>query len=99
MRISLILILTYTLGFLTCSLLYEINKRKTYPEEISLAEKGDLLIKVNASNLEDAVEKALKQFLSEPDDKYINDSFEIDEIVYEEYENESFDIHRVYKKL
>ena len=55
--------------------------------------------KVNASNLEDAVEKALKQFLSEPDDKYINDSFEIDEIVYEEYENESFDIHRVYKKL
>ena len=38
--------------------------------------------KVNASNLEDAVEKALKQFLSEPDDKYINDSFEIDEIVY-----------------
>ena len=55
--------------------------------------------KVNASNLEEAVEKALKQFLSEPDDNYINDSFEIDEIVYEEYENESFDIRRVYKKL
>ncbi len=44
MRIFLILILTYILGFLTCSLLYEINKRKTYPEEICLAEKGDLLI-------------------------------------------------------
>ena len=55
--------------------------------------------KVNASNLEEAVVKALKQFLSECDYKYIQDSFEIDEIVYEEYENESFDIRRVYKKL
>ena len=44
MRISLILILIYTLVFLTCSLLYEIDKIKTYPEEIFLAEKGDLLI-------------------------------------------------------
>ena len=55
--------------------------------------------KVIANTLEDAVLKALKQFLSEPDDNYLEDSFEIDEIVYEEYENESFDIHRVYKKL
>ena len=54
--------------------------------------------KVNASNLEDAVEKALKQFLSEPDDNYINDSFEIDEIIYEETD-ESFDIHKIYKQL
>ena len=55
--------------------------------------------KVTANTLEEAVLKALKQFLSEYDYKYIQDSFEIDEIVYEEYENESFDIHRVYKKL
>lgn len=54
--------------------------------------------KVNASNLEDAVEKALKQFLAEPDDNYINDSFEIDEIIYEETD-ESFDIHKIYKQL
>ena len=39
MRVFLVLILTYILGFLTSSLLYEINKRKTYPEEIFLAEK------------------------------------------------------------
>ena len=44
MRIFLILILTYILGFLTCSLSYEIDKRKAYPEEIFLAEKGNLLI-------------------------------------------------------
>lgn len=55
--------------------------------------------KVTANTLEEAVLKALKQFLSEYDYRYIRDSFEIDEIVYEEYENESFDIHRVYKKL
>lgn len=55
--------------------------------------------KVTANTLEEAVLKALKQFLSEYDCRYIQDSFEIDEIVYEEYENESFDIHRVYKKL
>ncbi len=51
MKIFLILILTYILGFLTCSLLYEINKRKTYPEEICLAEKGDLLIVTSTNPL------------------------------------------------
>ena len=51
MRIFLVLVLTYTLGFLTCSLLYEIDKKKTYPEEISLAEKGDLLIVTSTNPL------------------------------------------------
>lgn len=55
-------------------------------------------IPVQAENLEEAVKLALKQFLSEPDDLYIEDSFEIDEIIYEETD-ESFDIHKIYKQL
>ena len=54
--------------------------------------------KVTANTLEEAVLKALKQFLSEYDDRYIQDSFEIDEIIYEETD-ESFDIHKIYKQL
>lgn len=54
--------------------------------------------KVTANTLEEAVLKALKQFLSEPDDNYIDDSFEIDEIIYEETD-ENFDIHKIYKQL
>ena len=54
--------------------------------------------KVTDKTLEEAVLKALKQFLSEPDDNYIDDSFEIDEIIYEETD-ETFDIHKIYKQL
>lgn len=54
--------------------------------------------KITANTLEEAVLKALKQFLSEPDDNYIDDSFEIDEIIYEETD-ENFDIHKIYKQL
>jgi len=54
--------------------------------------------KVTANTLEEAVLKALKQFLSEADYKYIEDSFEIDEIIYEETD-ETFDIHKIYKQL
>ena len=54
--------------------------------------------KVTANTLEEAVLKALKQFLSEYDYRYIRDSFEIDEIIYEETD-ESFDIHKIYKQL
>ena len=54
--------------------------------------------KVIANTLEDAVLKSLKQFLSEPDDNYLEDSFEIDEIIYEETD-ENFDIHKIYKQL
>ena len=54
--------------------------------------------KVIANTLEDAVLKSLKQFLSEPDDNYLEDSFEIDEIIYEETD-ETFDIHKIYKQL
>lgn len=48
-------------------------------------------IQVEAENLQEATEKALKIFLDEPDDLYLDDSFEIDKYVQEETE-EQFDI-------
>lgn len=41
-------------------------------------------IEVEAENLHSAIYQALKQFLSEPDDNYLCDSFEIDPIIEEE---------------
>lgn len=54
---------------------------------------------VEADNLQEAALLAVKQFLSEPDDLYIEDSFNIDEIVYDEYPEENIDIHKIYKEL
>ena len=51
MRMFLISLLIYILGFLACFSSHEIDKRKTYPEEISLAEKGDLLIVTSTNPL------------------------------------------------
>ena len=48
-------------------------------------------VKVEARNLQEATEKALKIFLDEPDDLYLDDSFEIDKFVEEETE-EKFDM-------
>ena len=56
-------------------------------------------IRVEADNLQEAVEKVLKQFLSEPDDEYIEDSFSIDEIIYDENPDENFDMNLVYNNL
>jgi len=50
---------------------------------------------VEAENLQEAVEKALKQFFSEPDEMYIEDSFEIDGIVLED--GEDFDMDKLLK--
>jgi len=55
--------------------------------------------KVKANDLEEAVEKALKQFLSEPDETYVDDSFDIDSILEEECPDESFDMERILNKL
>ena len=54
---------------------------------------------VEADNLEDAVVLALKKFFMSPDELYLEDSFEIDEIVYDEYPDENLDINKVYKRL
>ena len=47
-------------------------------------------VEVEADNLQDAVIKGLKQFLSEPDDEYIEDSFDVDDIIFEENPDEAF---------
>lgn len=52
-------------------------------------------ISIQAENLEEAVKLALKQFLSEPDDLYIEDSFEIDEILGDDYPDEAFDLNKI----
>jgi hypothetical protein len=54
---------------------------------------------VEAENLQEAVAKALKQFLKEPDDNYIDDSFSIDDLIADDYKDESFDIHKIYNEL
>jgi hypothetical protein len=54
---------------------------------------------VEAENLQEAVTKALKQFLKEPDDNYIDDSFSIDDLIADDYKDESFDIHKIYNEL
>ena len=48
---------------------------------------------VKAESLEEAVELALKKFLKEPDDNYLDDSFEIDDILGDDYPDEEFDLH------
>lgn len=54
---------------------------------------------VEAENLQEAVTKALKEFLKEPDDNYIDDSFFIDDMIAEDYKEEDFDINEAIQKL
>ena len=54
---------------------------------------------VQAENLEEAVTNALKDFLKEPDDNYLDDSFEVDSILDDAYPDETFDVHQIYNKL
>ena len=56
-------------------------------------------ISVEAENLQQAIKLALNQFLSEPDDLYIEDSFEIDSILEEEYADEEYDLTKIYNDL
>lgn len=58
-------------------------------------------IPVEAENLQEATEKALKIFLDEPDDLYLDDSFEIDNYIEEETGEEfnmDVTIENVFKK-
>ena len=56
-------------------------------------------VPVQAENLEEAVKLALKQFLSEPDDLYIEGSFEIDEILGDDYPDEDFDLNKILQEI
>lgn len=54
---------------------------------------------VEAENLQDAITKALSRFLEIPDNNYLEDSFEIDDIVEEWYPDEKFDINKAMDKI
>jgi hypothetical protein len=56
-------------------------------------------IEVEADNLEGAILKALKQFFSEPDEYYIEDSFNVDSIIYDEFPQEGFSMNRIWEQL
>jgi len=51
---------------------------------------------VDANNLQEAVQKALSQFFSEPcsDGNYLEDSFEIDGIIEDNYPDEEYDLNK-----
>lgn len=55
-------------------------------------------IDVEANDLNSAIILALKQFLSEPDDNYVCDSFEIDGIITDETK-ENYDINFVLENI
>jgi hypothetical protein len=54
---------------------------------------------VQAENLQEAVTKALSEFLKEPDDTYCEDSFIIDETIYDDYVDEDFDIDKAIQDI
>ena len=54
---------------------------------------------VAAENLQEAIKEALKMFLEEPDEYYLEDNFSIDDLIYEENPNEEFDISQIYNEL
>jgi len=72
---------------------------KTY--DIPIKWESYKRIQVEAENLQEATEKALKIFLAEPDELYLDDSFEIDKYIQEETD-ETFDfdlaIENIYKE-
>ena len=55
---------------------------------------------VEAENLQEGIFKAMKQFLSEPDDSYLDDSFQFDEDYMEgNYPEEEFNTEEIYNSL
>lgn len=59
---------------------------KTY--EIPISWQSIRKYTVDANSLQEAAQKALEQFLSEPDEEYLCDSFEIDSVIEEDYPEE-----------
>ena len=63
---------------------------KTY--KIPITWESYKRIEVEANTLQEAILKALRQFLSEPDDLYLEDSFRIDNILEDDYPEEDYDL-------
>ena len=72
------------------------NNEQEY--EIPITWQSFKRYKVTAKTLEEAVTKSLKQFFSEPDDHYIEDSFDIDPIIEEET-GETFNMVSIINQL
>ena len=53
---------------------------------------------IEAESLEEVCVKAMSAFLKIPDDDYIQDSAEFDDIIYDDYD-ENVDIDKVWQKL
>lgn len=71
---------------------------KTY--KIPISWESYKTYEVEAENLEKAIEIALKEFLSEPDDNYLSDSFDIDDtIIFDDYPEESYSKTKIWNNL
>jgi hypothetical protein len=71
---------------------------KTY--KIPIVWQSYKYYEVEAENLQEGIIKAMKQFLSEPDDSYLDDSFQFDEDSLEEsYPEEEFNTKEIYNSL
>ena len=71
---------------------------KTY--NIPIAWQSYQRFPVEAENLQEATEKALKLFLSIPDDQYLEDSFELDhDMIEEEHPDETYDFKKTIQSL
>ena len=56
------------------------------------------IFEVEAESLQKAAKLALTEFLRIPNDKYIDDSFEIDCVIFEEY-REKIDYEKLYDEI
>lgn len=65
--------------------------------EIPIIWQSTKTYSIEAGNLQEAVEKALGLFLYEPDQHYIEDSWQIDDVVYDL--NEPLDLDSVISKI
>ena len=56
---------------------------------------------VEANTLQEAIEKALKKFFAEPcrDGEYLEDSYEVDGIIEDNYPNEEYDVDKAVQNL
>lgn len=70
---------------------------KTY--NIPILWQSYMRVEVEADNLQEATEQALKKFLAIPDDNYLDDSFEVDEIIFEEHPDETVSLHQAYESI
>ena len=70
---------------------------KTY--KIPISWESYKRIEVQADNLQDAILKAVKQFLAVPDDLYLEDSFVVDKVIFEEYPDEDANLVEIFNKL